>query len=232
MKAASDFSSDDERPHSWADALPWVAGVSGVRAVPWWEESIADANPLTRNTRLAMISELAMERLTRWTIGQIFPGLAPGIHLQKFNLPTRAANALRRFGGPTTSELIAITLDDIMDWRGVGAGTVDAILQAFADASTVLATPPVMNQRGAESLETPLSPDPESASDAASLPDWLGALGDDLTLIASWYRTVGLHDQALLGDGISPGTTDEIAEARQRLLSLRPNDILGLPASC
>ena len=37
-----------------------------------------------------------MERLTQWTIGQIFPGLSPDLDLRLLQLPVRAANALHR----------------------------------------------------------------------------------------------------------------------------------------
>ncbi len=39
------------------------------------------------------IAELAMQRLSHWTIGSIFPGLSPDIDLLQLNLPVRAINA-------------------------------------------------------------------------------------------------------------------------------------------
>jgi hypothetical protein len=90
-----DFDFDDLRPRSWLDAFPWLKGAA-ESATPWWNEPIDDADVVARRQRLAQISELAMERLTMWTIGQIFPGLSPDLQLAQLHLPARAVNALGR----------------------------------------------------------------------------------------------------------------------------------------
>ena len=70
----------------------------GVTGASWRERSIDDTDYASRQSYLAQISELAMERLTQWTIGQIFPGLVPrpGPAIAA-DLPVRAVNALARF---------------------------------------------------------------------------------------------------------------------------------------
>lgn len=221
MSQDQDFSFDDVRPRSWADAFPWLAGASGMDAVPWWNESIDDADIVVRRSRLATISDLAIERLTRWTIGQIFPGLSSKVDLLALELPARAHNALVRFQCGTSGELMTVALEDMMGWRQVGVGTVDAILQTLADVSTSLATPAVMSSAGSPMHDTALS------FDAVRLPEWMTSLVDDLNLIATWYGTVGLPGQPLLGGTIPAGTPSEVIKARQRLESLSPSDILS-----
>lgn len=219
----TDFNFDDVRPRSWADAFPWLAGASGTSGVHWWREAIDDTDPMTRRTRIATISELAMERLTRWTIGQIFPGLSLDVDMLQLHLPVRATNALGRFNCSTSGQLLSITLDDMMAWRQVGVGTVDAILQALADISTSIATPSV----------TTASPDDytvdETDFDAVRLPEWMSSMVDDLTLVASWYGTVGLPSQPLLAGDVPPGTPDDVVKARRRLDELTAGSILSEP---
>nr|WP_255621936.1 sigma factor-like helix-turn-helix DNA-binding protein [Tessaracoccus sp. OS52] len=161
-----------------------------------------------------------MERLTRWTIGQIFPGITPELDLSRLQLPARAANALAHNECAVAGDLMSLTLDSVLEWRQVGVGTVDAILQALADASTSLATP---------TITTPVYRPPSDAAlsfDAVRLPDWMSSLVDDLKLIAIWYGTVGLRGQPLLGGDVPPGIPDEVIKARQRLEALAPSDVL------
>lgn len=222
MSTDIDVSTDDIRPRSWADAFPWLAGASGLDAVQWWDEPIDVEDVVLRRSRLATISDLAMERLARWTIGQVFPGLSPDLDLLVLDLPTRARNALVRFNCETSGELMTVALDDMMEWRQVGVGTVAAILQTLADVSTSLATPAVMARSG-HTNDQGLG----ASFDTVRLPEWMTSLVDDLSLIANWYGTVGLPGQPLLGPSVPAGTPDEVIKARQRISSLSPSDILS-----
>ncbi|MBB2745047.1 UNVERIFIED_ORG: hypothetical protein FHR35_004896 [Microbispora rosea subsp. rosea] len=215
-----DFSSafEDLRPRSWLDAFPWIKGASAETS-PWWTESIDDASSPMRRQRLAHISELAMERLSHWTIGQIFPGLPPELDLLTLPLPGRAANALVREQFTTGADLMSLTIASIMGWRQVGVGTVDAILQALADASTSAATPTVTTGHAPSKVVAPVPDD-------VRLPDWTSSLIGDLSQIAGWYTVIGLPDQLVLGAPLPPGTPDEIVKARHRLEELRVSDVL------
>ena len=225
MTKAVPFDFDDLRPRSWADAFPWLAGLVGSGGDSWWHESIDDTDLVTRRNRLATISELSMQRLTRWSVGQIFPGLGPDIDLLKLTqLPVRAINALTRFDCPRSGQLMAIRLDEMLSWRQVGVGTVDAILQTLADISTSLSTPTVTYEgTGYRSGGTVAG-----AFNEVRLPEWMSSLVDDLSLIATWYGTVGLPGQTLLGGAVPTGTPDDIAKARERLESLSASDILSV----
>ncbi|SDT34686.1 RNA polymerase, alpha chain C terminal domain [Friedmanniella luteola] len=217
------FDFDDVRPRTWLDAFPWLRGTLEWRGEgqPWWQESIDDASAGVRRHIIAQISELAMERLTQWTIGQIFPGLSPDLDLRLLQLPARAANTLDRRGCTQAAALAAMTVDDMIRWRQVGAGTIDAILQALADASTTAATPTVISFSNAFETMAALP------FDELRTPDWLHALNDDLTTVATWFATVGFSDQALLGAPLPAGTPHEIVKARQRLETLTADQVLG-----
>lgn len=210
---------DDLRPRSWLDAFPWLRGVgTAPSGVPWWDQAIDNPGTTQRHQRLADISELAMERLTRWTIRQIFPGLSSNIALTELQMPVRAANALWRKECKYTGDLDDITLDEIMGWRAVGVGTVDSILQALADASTSVATPSVISGGAFDGQP--------SEFDTSRLPGWLAALVDDVSQVATWFVTVGLPSQPVFGTELPPGTPDEVVKARQRLESLAAGDVL------
>lgn len=209
----------DARPLTWADAFPWLAGASETGGVHWWDESIAETDLVTWRSRLGSIAELAMGRLTRWTIGQVFPGLAPNIDLLQLGLPTRATNALGRFGCGVSDQLMGVTLEEMMGWRQVGLGTVDAILQGLAEVSLSSATPTVTSR----SVEPYLTADSPAASN--DFPLWVASLAEDLSTVARWYAAIGLPSQPLLS-GDRPNSPDTVADARQRLEALVPSDVL------
>lgn len=174
---------DDMRPRSWLDAFPWLKGATGAEVPAWWDETIDDSDDATHRRHLAEVSELAMQRLNRWTIGQIFPGLAPDVDLFALDLPTRAVHALKRRKYARAGDLSNDTLDSMMDWRGVGGGTVDAILQALANASTSMATPTFITQTAEPSLPSaqpfevarPRPRDPQIVDKARRLMQFLAA---------------------------------------------------------
>lgn len=206
----------DDHPRSWLDAFPWIKGARDARTGRWWEEEINDAPVADRDGRLAEIAQIATERLTHWTIGQIFPGLSPDLDLRDLRLPARATNAFARKQILTASELMNLSLETIMDWRQVGVGTIDAVLRALADASLSQATPTVAtSQPNSERM----------AIDTLRLPDWLSSLVDDLGQVAGWYITIGLPNQQLLGAPLAAGTPNEIVKARQRLEAIEAADV-------
>ncbi|WP_102417223.1 sigma factor-like helix-turn-helix DNA-binding protein [Mycobacterium sp. 4858] len=215
------WTSDEVRPQSWADAFPWLAGASGVGAVDWWSESIEGTDAADRRSRLATISTLAMERLTRWTIGQIFPGLPADIDLLSLEMPARARNALSKSSRSLPGHLIATTVEEMLDWNQVGVGTVDTILQTLADASTSTATPTIR-----ASVSARLFPGDSSVA-VSNQSGWVDSLVEDLTSIATWYSTIGSLNQPLIDGQVAPGTPDEIIKARQRIAALRVSDILS-----
>ncbi|BBX74254.1 hypothetical protein H7H78_02150 [Mycobacterium shinjukuense] len=216
-----DIAFDDLSPRCWLDAFPWLKGAAEPGSAPWWNDPIDAVGTETRRRRLAAISELAIERLSHWTIGQILPGLPADLELRSLRLPTRGRNALVREGCIVAADLSAVTVESMMDWWYVGIGLVDTILQALADASTSVATP-IVTTRQLPSDGARLPP-----FEPVSLPRWMASVIDDLIHIATWYATVGLPSQTLLGEALPPGTPDEVVKARQHLEALSAHHILG-----
>ena len=206
-------------PRSWLDAFPWLKGAAGRNSKSWWDHPI-DNDSAVRGRRLATISELAMERLTNWTIGEIFPGLPSQLEMNRLPLPVRAINALAREGHQTVGDLSGLTVRKILAWRNVGVGTVDAILEALADVSTSSATTRVIaGHLGQEEPEFSQEYHQPAAENTASIIT-------DLTCIAKWYVTAGLDEQTLLDGAVSPGTPGDVLEALARLKVIRARDVL------
>jgi hypothetical protein len=219
---AADVASEDIRPLSWADAFPWLSGAAGAGAVDWWSDAIATTDPMTRALRLATISELAMERLTRWTIGEIFPGLPADIEVVLLKLPARARNVLGRYGRSEPGRLQETTLEEMLDWSQVGLSTADAILQTLADISTSGATPTIRS-----AFFTP----PREAGSSAGFPQqwgWVDSMIEDFTAIAAWFSTIGKLDQPLVGGQAPVGMPAAVLQARERIEAALPQQILGV----
>jgi len=208
------------RPYSWIDAFPWLRGVSGKQTEEWWLEPIEEASAQVRAERLATVSALAMERLSRWTIGQIFPGLPPTLDLSGLNLPNRAVNVLGREKCFRGADLIPLDLATMLDWRNVGALTVDAILQALADASTLAVTPTVLTDSHDNSVGTLPPPDPKTSR-------WAWSVLNDLTTAARWLNLIGFPSEPILQSNQLRGVPEEVVRACKRIVELTADDILS-----
>jgi hypothetical protein len=216
---------DDRVAECWLDAFPWVAAAGSEvydAADAWWCEPIAAIGSTHRALCLARMAQLALERLGRWPIGQVFPGLHPDTPLAVLDLGTRGRNSLNRAGVYLTGDLFTWTLDDLLDLRNVGLGTVESILRALADASTESATPMVL---------LPTTPDSRPLRAAGPHPeDEMVPSGtpfiEDLRLLASWYAVLGMPATALLEAEHRAGTPPEVIKARQRLFALSAADVL------
>jgi hypothetical protein len=211
----------------WIDAFPWLeaaiasSGGSAAASSDWWLESVDTSS--MRYERIADLSDIALQCLTKWTIGHIFPGLPAQAMLARLPITNRAKNALFRFGYHLAGDLQSLDLGELLDLPNVGIGTVDSILRALADAST-------------------------SASASALLPDtaWQGKLDDDfidhqidhpserilpiiedLRTLASWCAAIGMPDRPVLGLPVPPGSPFDVLKARQRLELITLDDVLS-----
>lgn len=217
---------DDGPARSWLDAFPWIQGA--IREVgidesedPWWREPIDSSDSDQRQRRLAQISGLALDRLTRWTIGQIFPGLPADMVLADLPVTTRAQNAFARSDYQIAADLQNEELADLLSWPQVGIGTVDSILQGLANAATTSAVPAVLPVRreGIGRHHHAYAADDDLVS-------WGESFVEDLRLLASWYVAVGTPTHMLLGEPIAKGTPAEVVKARQRLELITAGDVL------
>ncbi|MEU3551657.1 sigma factor-like helix-turn-helix DNA-binding protein [Streptomyces longwoodensis] len=208
----------DPRPHRWLDVFPWLT--SGPDAQTWWNDTITGATPSVRRRRLAQVTEDAMTRLSQWTMGQIFPVLAPDLPLNRIDLPTRAMTAFGQRSYTQVGHLAGITVEEMRCWRQVGGGTVVAILWGLADASTVYAVPVQVTGRhavpGATQQQSPQPP----------RPPWTSKIVTDVSEIATWYAAVGLPNQPLLGAPLPHGIPQDVLQTCRRLEALKAADLL------
>ena len=213
-----------ESAESWLEAFPWIEAVetSGYNHPDndlWWRKSIEPPDSEQRSLRLAQLSELAVSRLSRWTLGQIFPGLSGDIAVDYLTFSTRARNLLKRRGCHTTADLQDLELAEILDWPNTGAGTVDEILQALADAATGAARPVMLvPEDGAPSLR--------AGERRGRLPERAGLLISDVRLVARWLVALGAPDQPVVSDVLRLGAPPSIVEAQQRINRLAGGEVL------
>jgi Sigma-70, region 4/Bacterial RNA polymerase, alpha chain C terminal domain len=223
MVSSSDPVVDDRLAACWLDSFPWVEAAQGesADADAWWQEPIDAAGSDQRAERTLRLAELALERLGRWTIGQIFPGMDAALPLSLLDLGARAQNGLTRSGAHLAGDVFGWTLDELLDMRNFGLGTVVGILQAFADASTDRATPVLLPGQAGSGRHRAAG---ERHDD--ELVSWGESFIGDLRLLASWYAALGTPATALLETEPRPGTPPEVIKARQRLLLISAADVL------
>ncbi|WP_106849996.1 sigma factor-like helix-turn-helix DNA-binding protein [Blastococcus sp. Marseille-P5729] len=211
-----DFEFLDLRPRNWADAFPWLPGKAsseGGTKDAWWSSPIDDAELAARAALIGKVVELAIDHLGKWTIGEVFPGLAPDISLAMLDLPVRAKNVLNREQLLLTADLADVSLEELLAFRNAGIGTVRSILQQLAELSTSLpqASAPLQSSGGIETA---------SPSNA-----WLGDLIRDLETLAEWNLSLGRADSGLLGE-LPLGAPPDAVAARKRLLALSAGEVL------
>lgn len=225
---------------SWLEAFPWVQAAAGSDVSleddgqPWWESAIAGSEPADQ-ARLGQISSLALERLTRWTIGQIFPGLPSDEELPRILTSTRARNAAGRQGYKTSGDLLPLELGDILRWPQIGVGTVDSMLQSLAGIAVHhrSVSTPHAKDAGEKSGPTPVASHPLQTDLFADLVDQgrrsehiTDPLTDDLRTIASWYVSMGIQDPRLVADELPAWAPADVIKAKERICLLGSDAVL------
>lgn len=208
----------DVRPRSWADAFPWIPGKAARRIWDqgeWWNWPIEGDGTATRNSVIDIIVSLVIDRLGRWAIGEVFPGLSSDIELVDLDLPLRARRVLHRSNIYTGADLVERSVEALFELRSAGIGTVTAILRELVEVSSAEPQATVRS-KGA--------PGDEAASDEAPSP-WLGSMMQDLQTLAEWNHTLGLSDRGVLSE-LPSGAPDAVLHARTRMLELTASDIL------
>ncbi|WP_299575218.1 sigma factor-like helix-turn-helix DNA-binding protein [uncultured Williamsia sp.] len=216
---------EDTHPQTWGDAFPWLPGVIEAdqpNEISWSSERLDSVDPATRQQRMATVVELAMERLPRWTVGQIFPGLSPDVQLLKLNLPARALNAFIRFEAVTTEQILGISIEELLDWRQIGVGTAESMFRVLAEISTRQPTSAV-----SDTVPRNAPTDRRRLDDANFIADWAKSLIDDLIYASHWFATIGLPERELLGDPFPLGTPARIVDARKRIEQLTAKEVVA-----
>jgi hypothetical protein len=208
---------------TWVDAFPWIEanGVQyldiGLRG-PWQRQPISRINPAEQREIIARLSAIALERLPRWTLGQLLPTLPGNLPLSILPFNRRAQNALARDGMEVTGDLQALELTDLLGMPNLGIGTVDLMLRVMGQAAAQSAVPALQGLSLAEAALRPAAPPQHNAG--------VEAVVENLRAIARWQVASGTEDQSLLASALPPGTPSAIIEVRQRLVRLQAVDVL------
>ena len=217
---ADDLAADAEPVMRWLDAFPWIesaasdlgdatgdphAMVAGARRCQRRLQSRAE--------RLADLSDLALEHLTRWTIGQIFPGLPADTVLSPLPMTNRARNALGPIRIPDRRRSSGSGTGRIARLAQVGIGTVDSMLQALGDAATSDASQALLAAQS-EGARLPRAAQDEDEQASARNRALHGGPPGDRELVC---RGGTLPARPLLGTAIPPGSPAEVFKARHRL---------------
>lgn len=219
----SDFEFFDLRPRSWADAFPWIpakASDQDWEQGAWWDWSIDDTDVTSHNSVVGAIVSLVIDRLGKWPLGDVFPGLPSDVQLATLDLPVRAKNVLYREQIHTGADVAELPVEGLLEFRNAGVGTATAILRAFVELSS---------SQAQASVSSEVSPAYASNSVEAPSP-WLGDLVQDLETLAEWRHLVGLGETGVLSE-LPLGVPGAVGQARRRLLELSADDVLPSSAA-
>ncbi|MGY1753802.1 sigma factor-like helix-turn-helix DNA-binding protein [Blastococcus sp. SYSU D01042] len=230
--ANEDASTVGEPLLRWVDAFPWLdtaAREVGGDVNAWWLQPIDPVGSSSRSQHLARVTDLALERLSRWTIGQIFPGLPGDVVLESLNLNTRIRNVFARFGYRTVSDLQHIWLGDMLDWRNVGIGSVESVLRTFGDAATAR-TEPLVERPPVD--RPPLQQDMFDWTSKEwptewAMPSSAAPLVGELNRLATWFALLGRTDLPMLTDPPLLGMPDDLQNLQRQLSEVSATDVLG-----
>lgn len=211
---------------TWGEAFPWLESIGSQSGERWWDEPV-DATPSARRRRnITAITELATSRLSRWTIGQLFPTADSNQSLTNLELPARAINAICRAGYSTVDDLKSLTVESLFDWRNVGSGTVTSILESIAIDAALGPRPFIDNLTNSLNPTTeakPLTPDLVTPT----VPAFASPFTYDVHLIATWFSLAGLTDTPFLARQLPLGTPHDVVRAWKRLESMTATSVTG-----
>lgn len=230
---------------TWIQAFPWIQRLQASDVAPWWDVPVGHAlSPDAHDPHTALIEMVTTHR-SRTPLGQIFPMIPGDLVLERLDLNVRASNALGRQGAFRMRDLSELTVNDLLGWPNVGAGTVDEILRGLTGAATVAVSNDAVTLReltslNAESSEKALPSDSPltltsgqstllnptgSAND--EMPQVLRNLIDDLQAAARWQVAVGRLDHPIVAVKAAAVAPEKVSDAWRRIGALSARDVLS-----
>lgn len=165
------------------------------------------------STRSRQILEHEQSR----TFAELFPEIGPSATLDALHLSVRVRNRLVRDGKTTFAGLGPYTVADVLEWSGVGIGSVLETLRAL--------------HRVAPRADGPdrthgIAPDVDVTT--ANQQD--NQVLEDVAVLAKWHRLLGADDVSVWV--VPEGVTEpaEVVAARERLGQLAANSVLPAPS--
>ncbi|SDO34394.1 RNA polymerase, alpha chain C terminal domain [Nakamurella panacisegetis] len=209
-------------PANWADAFPWLPSVVSDEQPDGWPNVALDSTPELREERISAIATSLISRLSNRALGEVLPTLPPSTTIASLSLSTRGQNMVHRAGYRTTGDLDELSPLDMLQWRGMGAGTLDDIIQSLVDRSAQHAARGYARDitDGARRL-TPKGSHCGLGQDAPQQTPYAA----DLRTLADWAAFIGATEEPVLAGPLPPWAPAGAKEALDRLLKLVPRDI-------
>ena len=104
---------------TWVDVFPWLEAYadalpSPVPTVDWHLQAVNDADYRQRQEILFLVASIALEQLSKWTIGEIFPTLPSETSLTTLSFTTRARTVLARKGLTVLADIEDIEVEELL----------------------------------------------------------------------------------------------------------------------
>ncbi|UYP20207.1 hypothetical protein OED52_06640 [Rhodococcus sp. Z13] len=208
----------------WLDVFPWLESTADTSLGPWWNQPASGPNVSKRHRHLEAIAEIAMSQLSRWTIAQLFPTADTGLSLDALGLPPRGLNMFTRRGYRTVEDIAGLSVEEILDWKNFGVGSVSTILEILADQAVADAATPEPGGADESVLRAPVL---EKDAQTPVQPGVDASTIDDLRVVAEWLALVGLPDSPLFTQTLPIGTPQDVVRAKKRLEVLTSTAVLG-----
>jgi hypothetical protein len=135
-------------------------------------------------------------------------------------MPTRARNQFVRAGLRTVADIEDITPRDMLDWRNMGAGTLEEIYRLLAREAAEGALRCEVREF-VEDYSPPRSGRAFHEAPTPTRPQYVL----DLYALAEWMRLIGSPDRPLLAGSLPDWAPVEVKEAHERLLGLTADDL-------
>jgi len=211
-------------PVSWAEAFPWLSGLAGSedQAHVAWPAAPIEDSAAQRESGVAEVATLVMSRLSTRALGEILPTLPPTTTIGSLAISNRGRNMFDRAGYRTTGDLDELSPLDMLNWRGMGAGTLDDIIQSLVDRAAEAAT------RGFARDAAEPATRPARAGSGWTFGDAMPQQAQyvtDLQTLADWAAMIGRTDTELLAGPLPDWAPTPAKEALHRLLALVPSDV-------
>lgn len=187
----------------------------------WWMLAIKDLGPYEVQLACNCLARLLLEEHAHEPLRELILHLPSDASLEALpTVSTRAANAMLRNGVQTLSDLASVSPARILDWRGIGVGTVREVVAALIKTCLVAGAAPIQERQ-----EQPGSAPEVVAREPVLDPKHAQVLAD-LQVVSRWLQLQGgPDDRSPWPTHVEERAPDEVQKAQDRLLRLLSREL-------
>lgn len=200
--------SDESLDAAWKDVFPWIL------QYPWINEPSTDSDV----EKIASLASSALLHQRRTRIGELFPSLDNNVQLLRLAIPNKVERGLRNNDIYTGRELKPFTIEEILDWRGLGESAVAQLLELVAGQT-------IRDFQQTENTWRPGYELPEVEAPTVRRP--AEEIAQALEELAQWYIAIGAPDVPILSVDAQSMGTERTFDIHDDFLSLTALDILA-----